>query len=66
MAKKKKAMIRIQQVKSTIGCTQRQRENLRGLGLRRIRSIVEREDTPATRGSVAKIPHLVRIVEDPS
>lgn len=66
MAKKQKPMIRIQQVKSTIGCTQRQKENLRGLGLRRMFSIVEREDTPATRGSVAKIPHLVRIVEESS
>jgi len=66
MAKKKKAMIHIQQVRSTIGCTQRQKDNLRGLGLRRMLSIVEREDTPATRGSVAKIPHLVRIVEESS
>ncbi len=37
---------------------------LRGLGLRRIRHEVEREDTPAVRGMIAKIPYLVEIVED--
>ena len=56
--------LRIQQVRSTIGSNPRQREVLRTLGLRRIRAIVERDDTPAVRGAVAKIPHLVRIVED--
>ncbi|HVR29608.1 MAG TPA: 50S ribosomal protein L30 [Thermoanaerobaculia bacterium] len=56
--------LRIQQVRSAIGSNPRQRETLRTLGLRRIREIVERDDTPAVRGAVAKIPHLVRIVED--
>jgi large subunit ribosomal protein L30 len=37
---------------------------LQGLGLRRIRHVVERADTPAVRGMVARIPHLVRIVEE--
>jgi large subunit ribosomal protein L30 len=37
---------------------------LEGLGLRRIRHTVERPDTPATRGMVGKIPHLVEILED--
>ncbi len=62
----KKATIRIQQFKGTIGCTKKQKEALRGLGLRRINHIVEREDTPATRGNAAAIPHLVRILEDES
>ncbi len=56
--------IRIQQVRSAIGRPRPQREVLRGLGLRRIRHIVEREDSQAVRGMVRKIPHLVRIVED--
>ena len=60
------AKIRIQQFKGTIGCTRKQKEALRGLGLRRINHVVERDDTPATRGNVAKIPHLVRILEDES
>jgi large subunit ribosomal protein L30 len=57
-------MIRIEQIKSPIGYPKTQREVLRGLGLRRIRHVVERQDTPAVRGMVRKISHLVRIVED--
>ena len=64
MAKKTKKTLRIEQVRSPIGRPRPQREVLRGLGLRRIRHVVEREDTPAVRGMVAKIPHLVRIVEE--
>ena len=56
--------IRIQQVRSAIGRPKPQREVLRGLGLRRIRHIVEREDSQAVRGMVRKIPHLVRILGD--
>jgi large subunit ribosomal protein L30 len=54
----------IQQVRSKIGSNPSQRAVLRTLGLSRIRSIVEREDSPAVRGAVAKIPHLVQILED--
>ena len=65
MAKKKKVdTLRIEQTRSPIGYPKTQREVLRGLGLRRIRHVVERQDTPAVRGMVAKIPHLVRVVED--
>jgi large subunit ribosomal protein L30 len=64
-AKKSSAkMLKIQQVRSGIGFPRRQREVLRSLGLRRIRHVVERQDTPAIRGMVAKIEHLVQIVED--
>lgn len=63
MANEKKT-IRIEQYASPIGYPKKQREQLRGLGLRRIRHVVEREDTPANRGMVNKIPHLVRILED--
>lgn len=56
--------IKIEQVRSPIGYSRRQREVLRSLGLRRIRHVVERKDCPAVRGMVAKIPHLVRIVEE--
>jgi large subunit ribosomal protein L30 len=62
MADKQK--LRIQQVRSTIGSTPSQREVLRTLGLGRIREVVEREDSAAVRGAVAKIPHLVQILED--
>jgi large subunit ribosomal protein L30 len=63
---KKAATIRIRQVRSQVGRPRNQREVLRGLGLRRIRHEVERQDTPAVRGMVAKIPHLVEIVEEGS
>ncbi|MDH3522710.1 MAG: 50S ribosomal protein L30 [Acidobacteriota bacterium] len=59
-------MIRVRQVRSGVGRPRRQREVLRSLGLRRIRHEVEREDTPAVRGMVAKISHLVEIVEETS
>lgn len=60
----KKATIRIRQVRSPIGSKAAHREVLRALGLRRIRHEVERQDSPAVRGMVAKIPYLVEIVEE--
>ena len=56
--------IRIEQYRSPIGYNKKQRDVLRTLGLRRMRHVVERQDTPAVRGAVKKIPHLVRILED--
>lgn len=64
MAKKKKKTIKIRQVRSAIGRPIGQRETLRGLGLRRLSQVVEREDTAAVRGMAAKIPHLVEILEE--
>ena len=61
---KKKTPLRIKQVRSVIGRPRTQREVLRGLGLRRMHQVVEREDTPAIRGMVAKVPHLAELVED--
>lgn len=58
--------IKIRQVRSYIGTARRYRKVLDSLGLRRIRHTVEREDTPAVRGMVAKVPHLVEIIEDES
>jgi large subunit ribosomal protein L30 len=55
--------LRIRMVGSVIGCPEKQRATVRGLGLRRLHQVVEREDTPAVRGMVKKIPHLVEIVE---
>lgn len=67
MAKKENdKTLRIEQVRSPIGFPRYQREVLRGLGLRRIRHVVERPDTPAVRGMVRKISHLARIVEEQS
>jgi large subunit ribosomal protein L30 len=68
MAQLKKAAtavgtIKIQMIASVIGCPAKQRATVRGLGLRKIRQVVERPDTPAIRGMVKKVPHLVAIVE---
>ena len=41
-----------------------QRQTLIGLGLNRVHKTRELEDTPAVRGMVAKIPHLVAIIEE--
>ena len=41
-----------------------QRETLIGLGLNKISRVKELPDTPMTRGMIAKVAHLVRVVED--
>ena len=51
----------VRQVRSAIGYDRRQRATLRGLGLRRIRHSVELEDTPAVRGMIDKVIHLVTV-----
>ena len=63
MADETTKKIRIRQVRSAIGTRREHREVLKSLGLRRIRHEVEREDTPAVRGMVAKVGYLLEIVE---
>ncbi len=58
-----KKTVKVQQIKSVIGYTERQRATMRGLGLRRIRQIVELEDTDAVRGMINKVSHLVVVLE---
>lgn len=53
--------LKIRLRRSRIGTTPRQREVLRGLGLRRINSQVLREDTPSIRGMLNKVGHLVEV-----
>lgn len=57
------AVLKLTLVKSLIGSNQRQRETARALGLRRIRQTVERQDTPAIRGMVKKVAHLLEVTE---
>jgi large subunit ribosomal protein L30 len=54
--------VRVRWVRSGIGFTQRQKQRVRGLGLHRLHQVVELPDTPAVRGLVASIPHLVEVV----
>ncbi len=51
----------VRQVRSAIGYDRRQRATLRGLGLRRLHQTVELEDTPAVRGMIDKVIHLVTV-----
>jgi large subunit ribosomal protein L30 len=59
----KKGTIKIKQVVSFIGSTDDIRQAVRGLGLRRMHQVVEREDTPSIRGMIHKVRHLVEGVE---
>ncbi|WP_100012664.1 50S ribosomal protein L30 [Lentibacillus sediminis] len=49
--------------RSVIGGKERQRETVKALGLKKIRQSVVREDTPAIRGMVDKVSHLVTVKE---
>jgi large subunit ribosomal protein L30 len=55
--------IKVEQTGSPIRRHHTQRETLIGLGLNRIGRVAELPDTPATRGMIAKVQHLVRVVE---
>jgi large subunit ribosomal protein L30 len=57
------ATLRIQYYRSAIGTPEKHRLVIKSLGFKRLNQIVTRVDTPAVRGMVAKVPHLVRIVE---
>lgn len=57
-----KPKLKVVQVRSGAGRLQKHQACLVGLGLRRIGQQVEVEDTPAVRGMIARIPHLVSIV----
>ena len=56
-------LIKIEQTGSPIRRHHTQRETLIGLGLNRIGRIAQVPDTPATRGMIAKVRHLVRVVD---
>ncbi|GAA5170702.1 50S ribosomal protein L30 [Modicisalibacter zincidurans] len=55
------ALIKVTQVRSTIGILNKHKATMKGLGLRRIGHTVELEDTPAVRGMVNKVNYLVRV-----
>jgi large subunit ribosomal protein L30 len=68
MAAEKKAAksggtVKVKWVVSFISCTDDMRATIRGLGFRRMQQTVEREDTPAVRGMIHKVRHLVKVVE---
>ena len=55
--------IRIQYYRSFIAAPKTHKEMVRSLGLTKLNQIVERPDNASMRGAVAKVPHLLRIVE---
>ena len=57
------ATIKIKQIRSKIGYPVDQKRTLQALGLHKISQVVEKEDTPAIRGMIRKVHHLVTIVE---
>lgn len=67
MAKKKEdknsESIKIQYYRSSIGYSQKQKDVVRSLGITKLNQVVEKPDNAAMRGVVAKVPHLLRIVE---
>ena len=56
--------ITIEQIASTTRRPQRQTQTLIGLGLNKLRRRSTVEDTPAVRGMINKVQHLIRIVEE--
>ena len=56
------AKVKVQLVRSPIGCKQSHRDTVRGLGLRKMNSVSEIEDTPAVRGMINKISYLVKVL----
>ena len=59
----KRATIKVRQIGSALRRRFDQRQNLVGLGLNRIGRVAELPDTPATRGMIAKVRHLVEVIE---
>ncbi len=67
MAKKaetKKTTVTVEQIGSPIRRPDRQEKTLVGLGLNKLHRVRTLEDTPSVRGMIAKVSHLVRVVED--
>jgi large subunit ribosomal protein L30 len=58
-------MLKVTLTRSTIGCSERQRNAIRGLGLRKIGVSRDVENTPAIRGLIKSVIHLIQ-VEGPS
>jgi len=63
MAEKTSGTLKIKWVRSFIACPKGMRQTIRGLGFRRMNQVVERADTPAVRGMILKVRHLVEVEE---
>ena len=61
MAENKTKSLKVTLVKSPIGYSTRQKGTVRALGLRRMGQTVEHSDTPAIRGMIDKVSHLIEV-----
>jgi large subunit ribosomal protein L30 len=59
----KSATLRVKYVRSAIGAPGKHKLVIKSLGFKRLNQVLTRVDTPAIRGMVAKVPHLVEIVD---
>jgi large subunit ribosomal protein L30 len=62
-AKSPASNIRIQYYRSFIAAPKTHKQIVRSLGLTKLNQVIERADSPSMRGVVAKVPHLLRIIE---
>jgi large subunit ribosomal protein L30 len=62
-SEKKDGEIKIQYYRSSIGYSSKQKQIIKSLGMTKLNQTVTLPDSPASRGIVAKVPHLLRIVE---
>jgi len=63
MAQEKKKTLKIRQIGSPIRRPASQKQTLIGLGLGKMHKVVELEDTPEVRGAIAKLSHMVEVVD---
>ncbi|MDM7462349.1 MAG: 50S ribosomal protein L30 [Tepidimonas taiwanensis] len=54
--------VKVKLVRSPIGCKASHRATVRGLGLRKLGSVRELQDTPAVRGMIHKVSYLVQVL----
>ena len=57
------AKLKITLVKSPIACQPKQKKTVEALGVRKLNHSVELEDSPATRGAINKVSHLLKVEE---
>jgi large subunit ribosomal protein L30 len=63
VAKKKATRLEIKQVRSVSGRPEKHRRTLRALGLKKNQTSVVHDDTPAIRGMINQIPHMISVRE---
>lgn len=56
-------LLRIKLVRSPIGYTENQKRTVKALGLRKLNQVVEKEDSPAVRGMINTVSHMLEVSE---